>query len=136
MPNLLRKNWKLRVWSFFSFSSRDLQDFKFWCVNRRAFGASFLYWLDFMIKYASTHAMCTVFDIHFCFFTSWFLYGYHNTYLFATKALIASNRNFSFQLNFFYFFKIKSQKPKYIREENFEKPNRVMSWQITSYTQL
>ena len=24
-----------------------LKDFKFWCVNRKAFGASFLYWVDF-----------------------------------------------------------------------------------------
>ena len=32
---------------FVSFFSRDLQDFEFWYVNRKAFGASFLYWVDF-----------------------------------------------------------------------------------------
>ena len=30
--------------------SCGLQDFKFWYVNHKAFGASFLYWVDFMIK--------------------------------------------------------------------------------------
>ena len=33
--------------SFVSSFSGDLQDFKFWYVNRKAFGASFLYWVDF-----------------------------------------------------------------------------------------
>ena len=32
---------------FVSFFSCDLQDFKFWYVNRKAFGTSFLYWVDF-----------------------------------------------------------------------------------------
>ena len=32
---------------FVSFFSCDLQDFKFLYVNRKAFGASFLYWVDF-----------------------------------------------------------------------------------------
>ena len=34
---------------FVSFSSCDLQDFKFWYVNRKAFVTSFLYWVDFII---------------------------------------------------------------------------------------
>ena len=32
---------------FVSFYSCDLQDFKFYNVNRKAFDASFLYWVDF-----------------------------------------------------------------------------------------
>ena len=32
---------------FVSFLSCVLQDFKFWYVNRKAFGESFLYWVDF-----------------------------------------------------------------------------------------
>ena len=36
---------------FVSFFSCDLQDFKFWYVNRKAFGARFLYWVDFIILY-------------------------------------------------------------------------------------
>ena len=33
---------------FVLFFSCDLQDFQFWYVNRKAFDASFLYWVDFM----------------------------------------------------------------------------------------
>ena len=32
---------------FVSFFACDLQDFKFWYVNRKAFGASFLHLVDF-----------------------------------------------------------------------------------------
>ena len=34
---------------FVSFFSCDLQDFKFLYVNRKAFVASFLYWVDFTV---------------------------------------------------------------------------------------
>ena len=34
---------------FVPFFSCDLQDFKFWYVNRKVFGASFMYWVDFNI---------------------------------------------------------------------------------------
>ena len=44
MLDLFVKNWKLR----FYFFSCDLQDFQFWYVNRKAFGASFLYLVDFL----------------------------------------------------------------------------------------
>ena len=48
MLDLLVKNWKLRVWcSLFHFFSCDLQDFKFWYVNHKTFGASVLCWVDF-----------------------------------------------------------------------------------------
>ena len=44
------KNWKVRVWcSLFHFFHVFLQDFKFWYVNRKAFGASLLYWVDFTL---------------------------------------------------------------------------------------
>ena len=62
MLDLLVKNWKLRVWrSFFSFFSCDLQDFKFYYVNRKAFGTSFfiLYWVDF--KWYDIHALKSFF---------------------------------------------------------------------------
>ena len=42
------ENWKIRVWSSIFWSSCDLQDFKFWYVNRKAFSATFLYWADFI----------------------------------------------------------------------------------------
>ena len=32
---------------FVSYFSCDLQDFRIWYVNRKAFDASFLYWVDF-----------------------------------------------------------------------------------------
>ena len=35
---------------FVSFFSCHLQDFKFWYVNLKAFGASFLYWVDFTVN--------------------------------------------------------------------------------------
>ena len=35
---------------FILFFSCGLQDFKFWYVNRKAFGASFLYWVDFTVE--------------------------------------------------------------------------------------
>ena len=34
---------------FFWFFSCDLKDFKFWYVNRKAFGASSFYWVDFIL---------------------------------------------------------------------------------------
>ena len=50
MLDLLMRNWKLRVWcSLFHFFSCDLQDFKFSYVNCKAFGASFLFWVDFTL---------------------------------------------------------------------------------------
>ena len=36
---------------FVSFFVCDLQDFKFWYVNRKEFEASFLYWVDFKYTY-------------------------------------------------------------------------------------
>ena len=35
---------------FASIFSCDLQDFKFWYVNQKAFGAGFFYWADFNFK--------------------------------------------------------------------------------------
>ena len=35
---------------FAPFFSCNLQDLKFWYVNRKVFGASFLYWVDFTVK--------------------------------------------------------------------------------------
>ena len=42
-PHEKKQNKKLKVWC----SPCDLQDFKFYYVNRKAFGPSFLYWFDF-----------------------------------------------------------------------------------------
>ena len=37
----------LVFWCFLFYFSCCFQDFKFWYVNRKAFGASFLFWVDF-----------------------------------------------------------------------------------------
>ena len=42
-------NWAF--WCFCFVFSCGLKDFKFWYVNCKAFGASFLYWVDFSIWY-------------------------------------------------------------------------------------
>ena len=43
---------KTKIMMFFiSFFSCDLYDFKFWYVNRKAFGTSFLYWVDFILNF-------------------------------------------------------------------------------------
>ena len=43
----------LAFWCFLFCFSCGLQDFKFWYVNRKAFAASFLYWVDF-----TSHRKC------------------------------------------------------------------------------
>ena len=62
MKNLLLKNWKLRVWfSLFNFFLCDLQDFKFQYGNHKAFGANFLYWVDFEKARPTTTVSFSVF---------------------------------------------------------------------------
>ena len=66
MLDLLMENWKLRVWcSLLIFFSCDMQDFKLLYVNHWAFGASFLYWVDFkMTKLMSYGPHHTLFPIY------------------------------------------------------------------------
>ena len=44
----------LTFWYFCFIFSWGLQDFEFWYVNSRAFGASFLYWVDFTWEVVET----------------------------------------------------------------------------------
>ena len=41
--------------SFFPCDLQNLQDFKFWCADCKAFGTSFLYWVDFTYYLLTTY---------------------------------------------------------------------------------
>ena len=49
---------------FISYFSCDLQDFKFWYVNRWAFGGSFLHWVDFTKKNGLDCSILNVFPLY------------------------------------------------------------------------
>ena len=46
--NLLVKNWKLRVWCSLFYSFYVISKITNFNVNRKAFGTSFFYWVDFI----------------------------------------------------------------------------------------
>ena len=64
----------------FSFFSCDLQDFKFWYVNRKAFGASFFSWVYFTQALPSSLKSVLILFIETWFYNFYSGISYHTLY--------------------------------------------------------